>query len=266
MGDPETMKDDLLAITAALRMVRGAKWYLIRRVALTAVVIAILVPAVIYLDGKGIFFARPSLHRPSAVPTTVVALRTPPLAHVARTPLRARSTQGDRAQPTSTQQPTAAAYPQETLTTPGVPTGPNDTSLLDKVVPDSLDTISAATATVSELLAAEEDGAAETWCSLAGTLNLAECDRDLSSEWAASDAQSRRDRATLTAIAIGQPSGTATQCTFPIRYGDSSTTVTMVWHGQRWQLSSQDYQHALTDGGILSPLIDNLGFLVGSVL
>jgi hypothetical protein len=251
-GEPESLNAQIRTIAIATTTVRGAKRYLIWRVVFTLVIISALVPLIIFLNDKGIAFTHPARAR------SKMTEESPMVATVAGIALEPHP---DAKMSENAQGPTAteAAPPPTATATPGASDVP---ALLSGVLNSTADTVTDATSTLSQLLTAEADGAVATWCSLATALDSGPCDTAILAEWSSPHAQPGAATASPEIVAVGQPSGNASQYTYNVRFDTSTVQVTMVWDGRNWRLSEPDYQKALNDGGILAPL----GALTSAVL
>lgn len=257
-GESETTIGHIRTITVAVKTLRGAKWRLIRNVVITILVAALLVPVVEFLNGKGIFFASPSLPQSGAAqPVTDVAMTAPPVAK----PSQAAVDQ--TAKPTPRPSATSAA-PTQSATAPQ--SDPSTTTMPGSLVVNTAETVSGATIALSQLLVAEKDSVANTWCSLATALDVAQCESTLGTQWSARSNSPSADHVPSAAVTVGQPTGTGAMYTFPVAYGNSMVPVTIEWVGHQWRLSDADYQQAVFNGGILTSLGVNLTSVVLNVL
>ena len=256
-GESDTIIGHIRTIITAVRILQGAKWYLIRYVVKSVIVAALLISAVVYLNAKGVLSPRPTPSQPkTAQNTTIVAMTAPPVAQ----PPQVAAVQGLAAP-----QPSATPTRAQPSATP-VQVSPNLLALPGNLGATTIDAVSDATSALSQLLMAEESGAAETWCSLATTLNVAQCDSVLGALWTVRQKSSAANLAAPTTVTVGQPSGAGAAYSFSVNYGERSVLVTMEWDGQHWHLSGNDYQQALLSGGILTPLIGNLTSVVLNLL
>lgn len=264
-GEPESLSESIGTITSAARTVRGVKWYLTWQALAGIGFVIVMVPLVIYLNAKGIGFAGPGRPQPTTGSGTLNAAA---MAQPAPMPAQATTVR-----PAGIRESSAAPQLQApitpTVTDPDATASqasPESSAPLSDLLTDTLDTVAGATSALNQLLTAEENGVATTWCPLATTLDIAECDSELGAQWAGRHAQTDKDSVTDESVTVSQPVGAATQYTYSIQAGADTTRVTMVWGGQQWRLSDQDYQQALLGGGILTPLLGSLASVVLNVL
>jgi hypothetical protein len=241
---------------------QGAKRHLIRRILIGFGVIAVLVPAVIYLNDNKIGLGRPSALQPSTgdgTPSAVVVARPAPMPAQATTPRPAEIREPSAAP----RQPGAVTPPATDPNAAASQASPDLPPSLSGLLTDTLDTVDGATSALDQLLTAEEAGVVTTWCSLATTLDIAHCESELGTQWAEREAQSDVGPTETDSVTVSQALGSGAQYTYCIYAGAKTAQVTMVWSGRQWRLSDQDYQQALAGGGILTPL---LGSLTSAVL
>lgn len=256
-GESDTVIGHIRTIIAAVKILQGAKWYLIRYVVKSIIVVALFITAVIYLDPKGVFLPELSPAQPrTAQGAKIVAMAAPPVAQ----PTQIAPVQSVTAAP----QPLATSRAQVSAAPTQV--SPRASTLPGNLVAGAVDDVSGAAKALSQLLAAEESGTADKWCSLATTLDVAQCDSDLGTQWAARQDHFAVNHMAPATVAISQPSGTGATYTFSVDYCERSVLVTMEWDGRQWHLASYDYQQALLSGGIVAPLVGNLAFAVLNLL
>ena len=247
LGEPTTTSGRARAIALFLTTVRGSSRLLIRVVFIIVVIAAFLIPVIAYLKVGG--GSRSAPHVEAVQPALSPAAAAPSSA-----PFR------------TTAAPGAPLPRQATTASPAVTTAPAVSPPTAAPVGDDvaavLETVADARAALIQLLLAEQNGAVETWCSLATALNIAQCDARLGPAWTAQHSSAPADTAQPVQVTAGTATGGEAGYTFSVSSGEDSESETMVWDGHLWRLSDPDYQTALDDDGLLQPLVGTLTSVV----